>query len=450
MTRLPVALLIALLIQVPAIPQDVPPKKVISETERTKVFQKEMTALRGLEFTKEVTVGTYTREELLAFLKKELEREHPREEVDRVRKALVHFGLVPADLDLYQTVIELLGASIAGFYHPKTKELRLIKPGEGVPDDDELLEMFGIKVNLHDVTLIHELCHAAQDQNFDLNTLPMELKTNDDLVMAVQSLVEGDATVVGLKYGFKDKFDAVSKIISQDYKDGGLGEEAAKFPAYLRKTLTFPYGYGADFVVEVLNRAKGDWSAVSKAFSDLPSSTEQILHPMKYFGPERDYPQELALQGLGEIIWAGVYNNVHGEFGTRLVLDEFKIATARGRRKAAEGWDGDRYYIFENEKGGLAGVWFTTWDTEEDAREFFDAYALLLLAKHEGAEREAADQKVTLTKGATRAVLERRGADVLIFDGFGAEESGRINRAWSAAKKTEIRKVDRVPAKENK
>src|SRR5258705_2944809 len=207
MTRLPAALLIVLLIQIPAIPQEVPPKKVVSETERTKLFQKEMTALRGLEFTKEVTVGTYTREEFLAFIKKELERDHPREEVERVRKALVHFGLIPADLDLYQAVVDLLGASIAGFYHPKTKDLRLIKAGEGVPDDDELLEMFGIKVNLHDVTLVHELCHAAQDHNFDLNTLPMELKTNDDLVMAVQSLVEGDATVVGLKYGFKDKFD---------------------------------------------------------------------------------------------------------------------------------------------------------------------------------------------------------------------------------------------------
>ncbi|HEY3225477.1 MAG TPA: hypothetical protein VGK61_00615 [Planctomycetota bacterium] len=453
MTRLPAALLIALLIQLPAVPQEVPPKKVVTETERTKTLQKELTTLRGLEFTREVTVGTYTRDELLAFLKKELEREHPREEVDRVRKALVHFGLIPADLDLYQTVIELLGASIAGFYHPKTKELRLIKPGEGVPDDEETMDLFGIKINLHEVTLIHELCHAAQDQNFDLNTLPMELKTNDDLVMAVQSLVEGDATVVGLKYGFKDKFDAVSTLIGQDYKDGGLGEEAAKFPIYLRKTLTFPYGYGADFVVEILNRAKGDWSAVSKAFSDLPSSTEQILHPKKYFGPDRDYPQALTLEGLWEIIgggWKEIYSNVHGEFGARLVLDEFKVATARGRRKAAEGWDGDRYYVFENGKGALAGVWFTVWDTEEDAREFFDAYALLLQAKHEGAERESADQKLTLSKGAIRAVLERRGAEVLVFDGFGAEESGKINKAWSAAKKTEIRKVDRVPAKETK
>jgi len=453
MTRTVAALLIVLLVQLPAIPQDVPPKKVVTETERTKMLQKELTTLRGLEFTKEVTVGAYTRAELLAFLTKELEREHPREEVDRVRKALVHFGLIPADLDLYKSVIELLGGSIAGFYHPKTKELRLIKPGDGVPDDDEVLEMFGIKVNLHEVTLIHELCHAAQDQKFDLNTLPMELKTNDDLVMAVQSLVEGDATVVGLKYGFKDKFDAVSKLIGQDYKDGGLGEEAAKFPTYLRKTLTFPYGYGADFVVEILNRSKGDWAAVSKAFTDLPSSTEQILHPEKYFGPDRDYPQDLAVEGLGEILgegWKSLYSNVHGEFGARLVLDEFKVATARGRRKAVEGWDGDRYYVYENAKGALAGVWFTTWDTEEDAKEFFDAYALVLQAKHEGAEREAADQKVTLSKGATRAVLERRGADVLVFDGFGAEESGRINKAWSAAKKTEIRKVDRVPAKENK
>jgi hypothetical protein len=36
---------------------------------------------------------------------------------------------------------------------------------------------------------------------------------------------------------------------------------------------------------------------------------------------------------------------------------------------------------------------------------------------------------------------------VLIVDGFGPGVAGRINRIWSAVKKTEVRKVERVAPK---
>ena len=323
-----------------------------------------------------------------------------------------------------------------------------------MPDDDVEVEHYGVKVNLREVTLVHELCHAAQDQNFDLTTIPLELETNDDVVQAVRALVEGDATVVGLKFGFKEQFDAISRLISQNYKDGRIeGEEAAKIPIYLQRSLTFPYGHGSDFVVDVLNRAGGDWTAVSKMFEDLPSSTEQILHPKKYAADSRDYPQDVSIEGLADLAgsgWKQIDHNVHGEFGTLLVLDEFKSTPSRGRRRAAEGWDGDRYFIFENAKGDIAGAWYTAWDSEEDAAEFFDVYSALLQAKHEGAKKESAAQKVTFEWEAFRAILERRGQDVLVLDGFDAEVAGRINKFWSAARKTEVRKVDRVPAKKTK
>lgn len=445
MSRFLAAALLVLAMPVPASPQESPPpKKPVAEADRTAELQKVVTESRGLKFTQKVTVGEYSRAELLAFIRKELDRELPKEDAEKIRKALVHFGLIPAELDLYQTVIDLLGSSIAGFYHPKTKELRLIKPGEGEEPED---------AQSRDITLVHELTHAAQDQNFDLNTLPIELKTNDDMVLAVQALVEGDATVTGFKWGYKEQFDTYSKILIAAYKTGDLGEANRKVPACLRKSLSFPYGYGSEFVVALLSRAKDDWSAVSKAFSDLPASTEQIMHPKKYFGEERDHPQDIAIDGLESIVadgWKFAYHNVHGEFGTRLVLDEFKVEKAPERRRAAEGWDGDRYFIFDNGKGATAGVWMTTWDTEEDAQEFQALYTLALEAKHEKAVRETADQKVTFTKGGVKAVLERRGADVLVLDGFGEGPAGRINKVWSAVKKTEVRKVDRVIPKEHK
>jgi hypothetical protein len=443
MRRILAAVFFLLVVAAPASTQETPPKKP-AEADRTGAMQKEMTALRGLKFTQKVTVGEYSRAELLAFIRKELEKDMPKEDAEKIRKALLHFGLIPAELDLYQTVIDLLGSSIAGFYHPKTKELRLIKAAEGDEVEDPLSR---------DMTLVHELCHAAQDQNFDLNTLPIELKTNDDVVLAVQALVEGDATVVGLKWALKEKFDAMSGMITASYKSGDLGDTVKNVPACLRMTLTFPYGYGSEFILALLSRAKDDWSAISKVFDDLPGSTEQILHPKKYFGEARDYPQDVTIDGLEGIVadgWKQTTHNVHGEFGIRLVLDEYKVEKSSVRKQAAEGWDGDRYYIFEKPKGGIAGVWFTTGDSEDDAKEFQAIYATLLAAKHEGAERSTADQKVTFVKGAVTAVVERGGADVLVMDGFEPEVAGRINKIWSAVKKTEVRKVERVTPKDKK
>ena len=424
----------------PLLAQEPPPKKAL-EIDRTIELQKAMTELRGLKFLEKVNVGEYSREELVVFIRKELDRELPKDVAAKMRDSLVHFGLIPAELDFYQSIIDLFGASIAGFYHPKTKELRLIKAGEGAEEPPLM----------RDITLVHELCHAAQDQNFNLNTLPLELKTNDDLVLAVQALVEGDATVVGLKWGLKDQYDMMTKLMVASYKGGDLGPEVSKVPAYLRKTLAFSYGYGTEFVQALLSRSKDDWTAVSKAFSDLPASTEQIMHPPKYFGEARDHPQDVAIDGLEGIVgdgWKLAYHNVFGEFGTKLLLDEFKVEVSKTRRAAAEGWDGDRYFIFSKGKGAIAGVWMTLWDTEEDAKEFFAAYALVLDAKHEGAEKTVSDQKADYLKGGIAAALERRGTEVLILDGFGPGPTGRANKIWSAVKKSEIRKVDRIVPKE--
>jgi hypothetical protein len=433
MSRISAAAVLVLALAAPAAPQEPPP-------DRAAVLQKEMTAIRGLEFQRSVSVGEYSGDELLTFVRKELERELPKDEARRIGASLVHFGLVPPELDYFQSLVDLFGASIAGFYHPKTKELRLIKSIEGE-------ETFS-----RDVTLVHELCHAAQDQNFDLTTLPIELKTNDDLVLAVRALVEGDATLVALKWGLKEEFDAKSKVAIAAFKSGALREGVTQVPACLRKTLAFPYGHGTEFAQALLGRARDDWSAVSKAFSDLPASSEQILHPRKYFGEARDHPQDIAIPGLEAIVadgWKLAHHNVHGEFGTRLVLDEFKVKDYDTRCAGAEGWDGDRYFIFEG-AAGTAGVWMTAWDSESDAQEFQALYTLVLTAKYEKAERETADQKVSFRKGGVTAVLERRGAEVLVLDGFGPGVAGRINRIWSAVKKTEVRRVERAVPKDVK
>jgi len=75
----------------------------------------------------------------LDFLKAEFEKDLPKEKAERYQRGYAKFGLIPADLDIYEAYLELFGSSIAGFYHPKTKELRLIRAGEkGDAEEDAL------------------------------------------------------------------------------------------------------------------------------------------------------------------------------------------------------------------------------------------------------------------------------------------------------------------------
>ncbi len=239
-----------LLSSAPGAPQDEKTDPQEEFRRKTEKYKKAVTSLRGLEFRKDVAVGVYSKKELMDFLKEELDREFPREKAERFQRAYAKFGLIPADMDLYDALMRLFGSSIAGFYHPKTKELRLIKAGEDKDPEAEAMKALGMDPEA--ITLVHELTHAAQDQSFELCTLPLEDETNDDLILAIKSALEGDASLVGWKYVLKERFDAMIGIINAQFKSGQLPGEAASLPAYLRYSLTFPYGHGGDFVVRCI------------------------------------------------------------------------------------------------------------------------------------------------------------------------------------------------------
>ena len=71
--------------------------------------------------------------------------------------------------------------------------------------------------------------------------------------------------------------------------------------------------------------------------------------------------------------WRRLDYDVQGEWGFYLILDQFLKSPAESRRAAA-GWGGDRFAVYEGPKGEVLIASLSTWDTENDAREFFDAY----------------------------------------------------------------------------
>jgi hypothetical protein len=104
-----------------------------------------------------------------------------------------------------------------------------------------------------------------------------------------------------------------------------------------------------------------------------------------------------------------------------LILDEHLKAEDESKRAAA-GWGGDRYALYEDERAGkLFLAQLTQWDTEQDAREFCDAYAKRTEQRYKGAlgaeaKPKAVSERVWSTNEG-RVQIQRRGSRVLIAEG---------------------------------
>jgi hypothetical protein len=119
-----------------------------------------------------------------------------------------------------------------------------------------------------------------------------------------------------------------------------------------------------------------------------------------------------------------------------------------GGKRAAAGWDGDRYAIFEDPKNRLALVWLSTWDTEDDAREFAHAYVAYQSTKvgDLGKPPKPIPDSVWRNLDDRLFVVERRGSNVVVVEGFSPEVTpGLIDRAFQA-KQTEARPAERQKA----
>jgi hypothetical protein len=150
-------------------------------------------------------------------------------------------------------------------------------------------------------------------------------------------------------------------------------EEIDRAPRAIRESLLFPYDQGMQWA-QTLYKREG-WPLVSKAFTNLPQSTEQILHTDKYLA--REAPIKVSLPDIASALgkgWKRIDTDVNGEWSYYLILDEY-LKSAQESKRAAAGWGGDRYAVYEGAKPNeVVLIQVSVWDTPNDAMEFFDAY----------------------------------------------------------------------------
>ena len=313
--------------------------------------------LRELEFDRPVPSKVMKRAEIKKFILGKMKEMFSDEEIDGYELALKLFGLIPDDADVKKIISDIYASQASGFYDQHAGILYRVP---GIP--------------LKSAIMAHEYIHALQDQHFDLSTLPLEDKKNDDLALAAQCLVEGDAMIVTMGYmlGYPNMemvLGAVSSVVS------GMGMKGLQeAPPFFSALIQFPYREGMRFVEGV--KSRGGWGAVNRLYSDPPRSSEQIMHPEKYLA-QRDNPRavemKLTLEDLKASMpgsWRLVHDNVMGEYSIFLLLRA--NLPGRDARIASEGWGGDRYMVYRSGDNAVL-TWSTAWDTPRDAEEFLSA-----------------------------------------------------------------------------
>lgn len=368
----------------------------------TAAVLKETSELRELSILKEVKSGAQSRDDIQRMIIKNLDKDTTPAEMHAAEVLLKAFGLAPKDFAYRSFLIKLLTEQVAGYYDPKAQQFYLA----------DWIELEGQKP-----VMAHELTHALQDQHFNLKRFEHWPKGDSDAELAAHALIEGDATLAMTLYM------ARNPLIALAFMRTLTGEEAAseqfkQAPRALRESLLFPYEEGSQWATQLYKR--GGWEIVSEAFSKLPQSTEQILHAEKYFTYEA--PQKLTLPEFKRVLgptWRRLESDVNGEWGCYLILDEFLNNTSESKQAAA-GWGGDRFALYETGRPGEIFVaQLTAWDTPQDAREFFDAYAKRTLKRYpEAEESKLTNDRIMWETATGRVAMELRGSRVVIFEGI--------------------------------
>ncbi len=374
------------------------------------------------EFRAPIQVRSVTAGEAMQLMEAEFDRDTPPARLQAVQRALIRLGLFPEGFRLRETFLQLMGQQAAGFYIPRKKAFYLIE-----------------RMPLPSVIAAHELTHALQDQLFDLQALLDARKTNDDALAALQAVFEGEAVLSMTFYmqRYSGKWEVVSGVLQSSLMSGAQMESLRSVPLYLQHRLLFPYVKGKDFVLRALR--EGGWGGVRRLFRDLPESSEQILHPDKYFGP-RDRPTRIVFPQLAAHLgrgWTVRAEDTLGELGVGLLLQTL-TGRAIDSLRAAQGWDGDRFALLEKgpeaeRRRGL--LWLSTWDTRGCAHRFLGAYQDAITNRF----GVGPDRKSTRVYGWTglekRAILlSRWGREVLLLDDFTQLEQASIRRWLSACK----------------
>lgn len=363
-------------------------------------IKKRLAATRGLNPTYDVPIIVKKKNKILEYLEGDLREDYGDEKLKDITLAYQQLGLLPAGTDLKNSLLNFYTAQIVSFYDPKTKKIVLSGvsggriPGDGIyrPAESHLDEM----------ALVHELTHVLQDQYFSVRDR-FGPSNNDDKTLAFRSIVEGDAVLTEFAYRFGgiNQWSRAQINRALQSSSAELAPIFADIPAAIGDKFLFQYQDGSSFVYRV--HEKRGWPGINSLYRSPPLSTEQVLHPEKYFDLP-DPPTRVHLKNLSSLFpseWREIENNTLGELMVRCLFKGF--FSPEEATKVSHGWDGDRFVAFRR-GSKISFIWASVWDSSKDAEEFARKFQEILSRKY--------------SSSGSPFYMERRGNLVAVVEGL--------------------------------
>ena len=322
---------------------------------------KKIQEIRALSFPWQVEIEVIT----ISWAKENWGRsyaEADKETILREERIYKTLFMMPENASLYEAKVEWAGAFVAAVWQGKIYVVREYFNPWNSPGAEK--------------TLAHELTHILQEKYFQIKDTP-----TFDGGKAKSALIEGDACLMEELYysQYETPVLVLGMNSAMPEAEVQLTEVSASISDSISRLNYFPYEYGLKFARALY--AKSGWMAVNQAYKDPPTTTEQIMHPEKYFTDEDT--QEAKEPSIMENGWQKIKDERFGEYFILVMLGSW--ISWNESEKAAEGWGGDDFSYYERGKDYLL-TWNITWDSIEDASEFYISFQEMM--NETGAEKE--------------------------------------------------------------
>jgi len=357
----------------------------------------------GLPIKREVKRKLTSRDEVVSYLTKHLNDE----DTQRLRRSelvLKKFGLLPRDFNLETFLVALLREEVAGYYDPKTKTVNLL---DWVPMEEQ------------EPVMAHELTHALQDQDVNLqkwmkrgekdlaeikkDPTPADIE-NDEMDNAREAVLEGQAQAMMFQYAIAPTGHSITtspELVGAMEEESLTGTPSTKVfndaPIFLKESMTFPYSYGMNFVIKVLQQG-GKKTAFAGILANPPHTTRQIMQPETYLAGEKIEPMHVPDFKHDLKDYQKFDIGAMGEFDVAVLVEQY--AGKKISKKIYPEWRGGYYYAAKsktNPSGPLALLYVSRWSSSITAAQFAGIYAHSLDLRYKNVT-EAGDPKEAVQK----------------------------------------------------
>ena len=374
--------------------------------------------ISGLEPRAKIRYERISREYMKEFLERRIREEVKPKEIEAEEAVLKKLGFAPPDFDLKKTTIDLLTEQAAAFYDFHKKKLFVVDSSDGIAERS---------------ALVHELAHALADQHFHLAKFIGRASQNDDSALARMAVMEGQATWLMSEYlarqsgrSLENSPEVFKQMSDTNGASSGQFPVFDRAPRYLQETLLFPYTQGMLFqqaLVEKMGKA-----AFSEVFLRPPETTQQILHPERYF----EHPRRVRLPlpaFPSKRDYRGFTDGELGELDNSILLRQY--ASDREADAIAPGWRGGTFRLFARKHDPpdwrkMVLAYVSEWSGAAQARQYFELYQKVLAGKWKTCEVTSRSADAVAGRGDDGYwVLRIEGARVTSLEGLAEPESGR-------------------------